>query len=342
METGFAMADAPTDDQRPPYDRVAEVERLLAEDDTVLGHVWRYRQEGLTPEQMSEREGGIAAAHFLPRYDELIRVLRDGRVSNSPSRASESAQRVRSWLRQKPLSAQLRAQLTEQEQLLTLRANDTQGFGSQEVDEDAETALGRKWREAIALCRDVLADRKRFDEQEVTYKHEIAANIRAALEAAEGEQPIVPALKKALGKPNNLLDLRFAGARFSEWMQDEGTARRALLSIRGAGSTAERVDGFIAAIPPEVLTTPGNKIAFASFFLMGADPAAYPMYRPRAIKGAERILGWPEASRDSTPGQQYEHHVAFVAEFRDRLVEAGPRRARHARRTGPDLDVDEV
>ena len=207
METGFAMADAPTDDQRPPYDRVAEVERLLAEDDTVLGHVWRYRQEGLTPEQMSEREGGIAAAHFLPRYDELIRVLRDGRVSNSPSRASESAQRVRSWLRQKPLSAQLRAQLTEQEQLLTLRANDTQGFRSQEGDE-VETALDPKWREAIGLCREVLADRERFDEQEVTYKHEIAAHIRAALEAAEGEQPIVPALKKALGKPNNLLDMQ--------------------------------------------------------------------------------------------------------------------------------------
>ena len=72
-----------------------------------------------------------------------------------------------------------------------------------------------------------------------------------------------------------------------------------------------------------MLKTPGNKIAFASFFLMGSDPAEYPMYRPRAIKGAERILGWPEASRDSTLGEQYEHHVAFVAEFRDRLIEAG-------------------
>ena len=196
-------------------------------------------------------------------------------------------------------------------------------FRSQEVDEDAETALGPKWHEAIGLCREVLADRQRFDEQEVTYKHEIAAHIRAALEAAEGEQPIVPALKKALGKPNNLLDLRFAGARFSDWMRDEGTARRALLAIRGPGSTAERVDGFNAAIPPEVLKTPGNKIAFASFFLMGSDPAEYPMYRPEAIKGAEQILGWPEASRDSTSGEQYEHHVAFVAEFRDRLVDAG-------------------
>ena len=92
-------------------------------------------------------------------------------------------------------------------------------FRSQERDEEAETALTPKWREAIRLCREVLADRKRFDEQEVTYKYEIAAHIRAALDAAEGQQPIVPALKKALGKPNNLLDLRFAGARFSDWMR---------------------------------------------------------------------------------------------------------------------------
>lgn len=191
-------------------------------------------------------------------------------------------------------------------------------FRSQKGD-----ALGPKWREAIRLCREVLADRERFDEQEVTYKHEIAAHIRGALEAAEGDAPLVPALKRALGKPNNLLDLRFAGARFSAWMRDEAAARRALRSIRGPGSTADRVDAFSAEIPPEVLKTPGNKIAFASFFLMGSDPAQYPMYRPQAIKGAEQILAWPDASAASSLGQQYEHHVAFVADFRDRLVEAG-------------------
>ena len=99
--------------------------------------------------------------------------------------------------------------------------------------------------------------------------------------------------------------------------------RRALRRHRGAGSTAERVDAFNAEIPSEVLKSPGNKIAFASFFLMGSDPAQYPMYRPRAIKGAEQILGWPGASPDSSLGEQYEHHVAFVADFRDRLLEAG-------------------
>jgi len=117
------MGDAPTDDHQPPFDRAAEVERLLAADETVLGRVWQYRQEGLTPQEMSEREG-VSSAHFLSRYDDLIAVLRDGRISNSPTGAIYGAQRVRSWLRRKPLSAELRAELAEQEELLMSRAND--------------------------------------------------------------------------------------------------------------------------------------------------------------------------------------------------------------------------
>lgn len=195
-------------------------------------------------------------------------------------------------------------------------------FRSQEGDEEAETALGPKWHEAIRLCREILADRARFDELEVTYKHEIAAHVRAALEAADGDETVTAALEKALGKHNNLLD-HFAEMRFKAWMQDEGPARRALLAIGGSGSTADRVDAFNVQIPPEVLKTPGNKIAFAAFFLMGSDPARYPTYRPEPIKGAEQILEWPDAPEGSSLGQQYEHHVAFVADFRERLLEAG-------------------
>jgi hypothetical protein len=103
-----ARDDGPTDAQQPPYDRKAEVERLLAEDDTVLGLVWRYQQEGLTPQQMADREG-VSSTSFVPKYNDLIRVLRDGRISNSPGRAGEGARRVRSWLKQKPLSSELRA-----------------------------------------------------------------------------------------------------------------------------------------------------------------------------------------------------------------------------------------
>jgi hypothetical protein len=39
------------------FDRRPEVERLLGEDDSVLGQIWRYEQEGLSLHEMAEREG---------------------------------------------------------------------------------------------------------------------------------------------------------------------------------------------------------------------------------------------------------------------------------------------
>lgn len=274
-------------------------------------------QFGLTEEELEERLPSGRTQTYVNRVAWALAHLK-GAACIEPAR--------RGVYRITDRGQQLLAETPEAERVDVRALNafkEYRQFRSTEGDEDVETAMGPKWREAIQLCREILADRERLDEQEVNYKHEIAAHIRAALDAAEADQPIVPALKTALGKPNNLLDLRFAGTRFSAWMRDEAAARRALLSIRGPGSTAERVDGFNAAIPPEVLKTPGNKIAFASFFLMGSDPAQYPMYRPEPIKGAEQILGWPDAPAGSSLGQQYAHHVEFVADFRDRLVEAG-------------------
>lgn len=105
------------------FDRRPEVEALLADDETVLGRVWRYRQEGLTAKAMSEREGTTGVG-FVSNYSSLIAVLVEGRIPDSPSLAQQAARRVRSWLKDKPLSPQLRAILTEQESLLTSRADD--------------------------------------------------------------------------------------------------------------------------------------------------------------------------------------------------------------------------
>jgi hypothetical protein len=105
------------------YDRRAEVERLLASDQTVLGRLSRYEQQGMTPQQMTEIEG-VATSGWVSNYRTLIRVLRDGEVPTSPSTAQAGARRVRSWLKKADLSAELRRELIEHEQLLTSRAED--------------------------------------------------------------------------------------------------------------------------------------------------------------------------------------------------------------------------
>jgi hypothetical protein len=111
------------DSLQPSFNRQSEVEALLAVDETVLGRVWGYLQEGLTPKAMAEREGTVGTG-FVSNYNSLIAVLRDGRIPDSPSMAQAGARRVRSWLREKELTSALRAALTEQESLLTSRAED--------------------------------------------------------------------------------------------------------------------------------------------------------------------------------------------------------------------------
>lgn len=115
------------------YNRRAEVEALLAEDETLLGRYWRYLQEGITREEMAQREG-IESMGWISSYDFLIESIRDGRMAKFPSGARKSSARIRSWLKQKELSEQLRRDLEEQEQVLQAIAEDRDA----QVAEDSE------------------------------------------------------------------------------------------------------------------------------------------------------------------------------------------------------------
>ena len=95
------MTDVPA-----AYDRRAEVEQLLASDQTVLGRLSRYEQQGMTPAQMTEIEG-VATSGWVSNYRTLIRVLRDGEIPTSPSTAQAGARRVRSWLQLRSLISAL-------------------------------------------------------------------------------------------------------------------------------------------------------------------------------------------------------------------------------------------
>lgn len=113
------MTELPTGD----YDRAAEVERLLEQDDSVLGRYWAYEQRGLTPQAMAEEEG-TATTGWVSIYRGLVRVLRDGEVPVAPTVAQGAARRVRAWLKKKDLSPELRRDLEAQEALIESRAGD--------------------------------------------------------------------------------------------------------------------------------------------------------------------------------------------------------------------------
>lgn len=118
------------------YDRAAEVGALLDDDETVLGRLWDYEKQGLTPQQMADAEG-TATSGWVSNYRMLIRVLRDGEIPTAPSSAQTAARKVRAWLRSHDLSSQLRADLTAQEALIESRAEDKQAQ-SEEIRDAVE------------------------------------------------------------------------------------------------------------------------------------------------------------------------------------------------------------
>lgn len=106
------------------FDRESEVAALLEADDTAAGDVWRRVRAGSTPQQIAEEDGITAGPIYS--FINLHNALLHGTVSSSPSVARGVAGRIRTWLKSKPLSEQLRRALEEQEQLLNAVVNDSQ------------------------------------------------------------------------------------------------------------------------------------------------------------------------------------------------------------------------
>ncbi len=126
------------------YDRSAEVDRLLDADVSVLGRLWRYDRDGLSPQEMADAEG-TATAGWVSNYRMLVRVLRDGEIPTAPSSAQTAGRKVRAWLKNHDLSPELRTALTAQEALIESRADDKQAQteeirGAVEATKAAEAA----------------------------------------------------------------------------------------------------------------------------------------------------------------------------------------------------------
>jgi hypothetical protein len=118
---------------RRAYDRKAEVEALLEEDQTRVGETFRWAQEGLTIQQQAER-AGVAGKY---NYASIIKSLTDGFVPDGPSLALASARKIRAWLKDKSLSAELRRdlELTESQLMLKAESLDAQGDEEQKASD---------------------------------------------------------------------------------------------------------------------------------------------------------------------------------------------------------------
>lgn len=179
------------------------------------------------------------------------------------------------------------------------------------------------WEEAVRLCRPLIEERTFLDSTETNFKLEISERVRAVLDAAREGEELEELLNKTFAPPNILVHY-IGKSRFLKWAAaNPDDARAALVAVQGDGPTAARVDGFLENIPKEVLGTPGERISFPAIFLMGDDPSEFPVYRAAAIRTVEKILGWPAVDEGASAGTEYEHHVAFVRAFLERLQNDG-------------------
>lgn len=106
------------------FDRRSEVEALWEADETWTGEVFRQIHSGLTAKQIAEE----ASITISPVYAQiaLYNAIIEGTISSSTHVAKGWAGRIRTWLKKKSLSDELRAALEEQERALNAVANDTQ------------------------------------------------------------------------------------------------------------------------------------------------------------------------------------------------------------------------
>lgn len=111
--------------QQPQYDRRAEIEAILADDDTLLGRVYRYDLAGRTPLEMAEEEGN-ASPGFVYGYRSTLKALLEGEIPSSTNLAVAAARRVRKWLKTVPMSSELRGELQALEQRLTSKADNVE------------------------------------------------------------------------------------------------------------------------------------------------------------------------------------------------------------------------
>ena len=197
-----------------------------------------------------------------------------------------------------------------------------EGYGFQvlPLHNGSRRAPDLSWAEFIHWARR-LYERPDFQLQEVEYKLVVAQRVVEARRAVERDEPDwYSKLKMAFGSPNNLTPWQVHDG-FLKWVAESpDSGRRCLLAgWNDSESPSDRVDAFLAALPPEIVKGPGGRLALASFLQAGVDVHAYPIYRPEPVRAAYGLVGYAAEGEGATGGAWYSHFLDFL----DAVIAAG-------------------
>ena len=182
------------------------------------------------------------------------------------------------------------------------------------------------WDDFVERARIYLST-GRLEEEEITYKLEVARKLAAVRGALQADPPSLEGwqndLKNALRGRNNLIDWRARG-QFEEWLNEyPDDALSAVTSLWEPVAQPVRTRFQLLAdqlIP--VLQQLSARVNLVSVLLMGLSTEEYAPYRWNLFSGAYVQTGYPHLEGESTEGEIYEHALDFLDRF---IAEAADR-----------------
>ena len=154
-----------------------------------------------------------------------------------------------------------------------------------------------------------------FEEDERTYKLEIAARVNEAREhfqsgTADWKDPLRHAFTR---KPNNLTDYR-THDRFLKWMDPTSAlCRSALQALWSAeGPPEERLQSFCNHVSPNGLKSLGERLNVGTFLLMAEDATRLPPVKIGSFRKVWKLAGRGKGPPGSEPGAVYSEILRFL------------------------------
>ena len=173
-----------------------------------------------------------------------------------------------------------------------------------------------RWDEFIQWCARFRAW-SGFKKEEIGYKLAVAEKLRDVRHAVEDEDDAWPELLKSAFHSVNLVPWQ-AYDDYWKWAKaNRGDAAAALQALWAAPPGAPAVTAFLDLTPSDVVKSPGNRLAIASFLMATVDEREFPVYRWEPFHKAAELV--EEEPPDAAPpgGPRYQATLDFL----DRVIQ---------------------
>lgn len=150
-----------------------------------------------------------------------------------------------------------------------------------------------------------------FDREERDYKLALAEQLAGVRNALTDGSEWLGLVKEALDavRKSSLLPWRSVDS-LQEWIERDPDVAGEALTILWNEQTplAGRIDAFVEAAGQAVTRSQARTTAV---LLLAIDPRRYPCFAARAVNKGYQLTGFAPPSKTSSPGEKYEHALAF-------------------------------